>query len=143
MISKPYAPLVHPSKIPRHERTACRVARRSFSKKVLENKTKGYKNHPQLLRFRNAQDSLRAINAYLSQIYFESQKRGYVFDKTKIKIIEPTELIPVTHGQIQFEFEHLVKKLKERDIQRFEKMKIISETEVNPIFKAIPGNIEP
>jgi len=35
-----------------------------LAKKVLERKTKGYKNHPQLLRFKRYQDPLLAINSF-------------------------------------------------------------------------------
>ena len=37
-----------------------------LAKNVLEGKTKGYKNHPQLERFKNCQYPLEAINSYLS-----------------------------------------------------------------------------
>lgn len=40
-----------------------------LAKKVLEGKTKGYKNHPQLNRFKKLADPLAAINAYLYQIF--------------------------------------------------------------------------
>jgi len=36
-----------------------------LAKKVLEGKTKGYRNHPQLIRFKEQPDPLSAINAYL------------------------------------------------------------------------------
>ncbi len=106
-----------------------------LAKKVLENKTKGYKHHPQLLRFQQSKNPLEAIHAYLFEIYLESQNRGYSFEGTQIKFIKQTNLIPVTQGQIGFEFLHL---LKERDEKRFEKNKNTSEKEINPIFIEIP-----
>ena len=36
-----------------------------LGKHVLEGKTKGYKNHPQLLRFKAANNPIDAINQYL------------------------------------------------------------------------------
>ena len=36
-----------------------------LAKNVLEGLTKGYKNHPQLIRFYTHQNSIDAINAYL------------------------------------------------------------------------------
>jgi hypothetical protein len=38
-----------------------------LAKKVLEGKTKGYKHHPQLVRFRACRSSIDEINAYPSQ----------------------------------------------------------------------------
>jgi len=55
------------------------------AKKVLENKTKGYKNHPQLHRFKEATDSLNCISQYLAEIYQEALRRNYSFDKKKFK----------------------------------------------------------
>src|SRR5215467_3185960 len=56
-----------------------------LAKNVLENKTKGYKNHPQLLRFKQARDPVNCINQYLFEIYNEAKRRNYSFDKKKIK----------------------------------------------------------
>src|SRR5512147_2354284 len=54
-----------------------------LAKHVLEGKTKGYRNHPQLQRFKTAKDPLNNINHYLSVVYEEAIVRGYNFDKTK------------------------------------------------------------
>jgi len=43
-----------------------------LAKHVLEGKTKGYRNHPQLDRFKLSEDPLAAINYYLQMIYEES-----------------------------------------------------------------------
>ena len=55
-----------------------------LAKNVLENKTKGYKNHPQLIRFRTFANPGDAINYYLSEILKEAVRRNYNFDRTKI-----------------------------------------------------------
>ena len=46
-----------------------------LAKHVLEGKTKGYKNHPQLNRFKALQNPANAINAYLAEIYHEAERR--------------------------------------------------------------------
>ena len=56
-----------------------------LAKKVLAGKTKGYRNHSQLIRFRNSKKALEYIDAYLLGLYLESIDRAYNFDKTKIK----------------------------------------------------------
>lgn len=55
-----------------------------LAKNVIENKTKGYRNHPQLIRFKKVNDPVDAINCYLSEIHKEAIKRKYNFDKSKI-----------------------------------------------------------
>ena len=115
-----------------------------LAKKVLERKTKGYKNHPQLIRFRNYEDPLAAINSYLYYIFLESQHRGYSFNESKISFIKLRKTITITKGQIKYELEHLLKKLNIRDQKKFNEIKNLnlSKIETNPIFKVIEGKIE-
>lgn len=113
-----------------------------LAKKVLEGKNKGYKNHPQLNRFKNHKKPLEAINAYLFDVYKEAERRGYNFDKNKIKFSEINDKITVTSGQVEFEFKHLLNKLKNRDIEQYQKIKHTKNIEVNSIFIVVPGRIE-
>ena len=55
-----------------------------LAKHVLEGKTKGYKNHPQLDRFKNTEKPLDSVNYYLDIVYREAAERGYHFNKEKI-----------------------------------------------------------
>src|SRR5664279_1767699 len=71
-----------------------------LAKNVLEGKTIGYKNHPQLNRFKQAKRPLEAINQYLSEIYLESVIRSYNFDKQKINWSFKKSKLPVTTGQL-------------------------------------------
>ena len=115
-----------------------------LAKKVLEGKTKGYKNHPQLTRFRNYEEPLSAINSYLYYIFLESQHRGYSFDKSKISCIKLRDIITITKGQLKYELEHLLKKLKMRDEEKFNEIKKLNldKIETNPIFRIVEGRIE-
>src|ERR1043165_9087316 len=89
-----------------------------LAKHVLEGKTKGYKNHPQLNRVKTCQSPLDAVNFYLSVVQIEAAERKYSFDKEKINPeFQPCKLT-VTTGQLQYEKEHLLKKLKEREPKR-------------------------
>ncbi len=112
-----------------------------LAKHVLEGKTKGYKNHPQLLRFKNTKNPLGYINRYLSMVYKESVKRGFYFDKSKFEAINFDSKLTVSTGQINFEMQHLLKKLKIRDKKLFEKYKNISQIQPNAIFTIISGEI--
>ncbi len=114
-----------------------------LAKKVLEGKTKGYKNHPQLIRFRESRDTLAYVDAYLYGIYLEALSRGYKFSREKIdnlKILN--KKIRVNSGQLTYEFAHLLNKLKTRDSKQFGKLKDIKRPEVHFLFKVIPGKEE-
>ncbi|MEM3406315.1 MAG: pyrimidine dimer DNA glycosylase/endonuclease V [Nitrososphaerota archaeon] len=115
-----------------------------LAKKVLEGRIRGYKNHPQLIRFRIYEKPVTLINAYLYQVYLEAKRRGYKFDLSKIEPLILKEEITVTKGQLEFEFFHLLKKLKKRNKKKFEELKnlTIDNIEPNPIFRVINGGIE-
>ena len=55
-----------------------------LAKHVLENKTKGYKNHPQLNRFKRTKNPVDSINHYLFFVLQEARVRNYKFDAAKI-----------------------------------------------------------
>ncbi len=113
-----------------------------LAQKVLQGGTRGYRNHPQLQRFRAQPDLLAAMAAYLSAANAEAVLRGYQFDRTKLP--EPGEIasIPVTRGQIDYEWQHLLAKLHRRDPERYSKLVEIVEPEPHPLFIVIDGNIE-
>lgn len=113
-----------------------------LAKNVLEGKTKGYKSHPQLLRFRQMVHPLHAINHYLSEIYKEASSRNYRFDESKIdKVFQPVKMT-VTKGQLEYEMNHLLKKLKMRDINRFKQLQHLKTIEPVSFFTVIDGAVE-
>ncbi len=113
-----------------------------LAKKVLEGKTKGYLCHPQLKRFRKSENPLHAVNQYLSFVYYDAANRGYNFNKNKIDWNFKETRLTVTQGQVNFEAEHLLKKLKTRNSQRHEELLILKAFDVNPIFEIVSGDIE-
>lgn len=113
-----------------------------LAKNVLQGNTKGYKHHPQLIRFRQSENPLFAINQYLSEVYNEATKRGYNFKRAKIDWDFSPITIKVTSEQVEYEKEHLLRKLKIRDNEKFNQLKEIKRLEVHPIFKVIRGEME-
>lgn len=111
-----------------------------LAKHVLEGKTKGYKNHPQLNRFKEI--GLDAINQYLSIVYLDSVSREYKFDKNKINWNFEPKKITVTNGQIDYEVKHLLSKLSVRDITKYNELKSNADFEIHPIFEVVDGGIE-
>lgn len=103
---------LHPVHLDRQGLLACwREA--LLAQKVLAGKTRGYRNHPQLTRFKEHPDPLAAIGCYLGGVQQEATARGYNFDATKILVScdGAVEKIPVTDGQLAYEWEHLGAKL--------------------------------
>lgn len=113
-----------------------------LAKHVLEGKTKGYRNHPQLDRFKLMANPQNAINQYLSFIFEEATIRGYRFDRSKINWVYTPSIMLVTRGQIDYEIAHLLKKLETRDASRFEELMKRKEFDPHPMFKVIEGGIE-
>ena len=113
-----------------------------LAKNVLEGKTIGYKNHPQLNRFKQAKRPLETINQYLSEIYLESVIRNYNFDKQKINWSFKKSKLPVTTGQLNYEVKHLLIKLKTRDKNKYEELKTRSTFDIHPLFILVNGDIE-
>jgi len=114
-----------------------------LAQKVLSGQTKGYRNHPQLIRFRNQGDPITAVTAYLHGVYQESKQRGYHFNPVKI-LRSPSQIeIQETLGQLQYEWSHLLKKLQLRDKTRFDQLFKIQKPEPHPVFKLVEGGIQP
>lgn len=112
-----------------------------LAKKVLEGRTKGYTNHPQLKRFKEQDCSLDMINVYLSAVYEQSLARGYHFNIKKINYTEVRSQIPLTRGQLDYEFNHLKCKLKKRDKSAYRKLLQVSEVVSHPIFYICEGGV--
>ena len=110
---------------------------------VLCGNTRGYRNHPQLDRFKNVTNPLAAISLYLKAIYAEAEIRGYAFDKNKINPTQKKVTMTVTSGQIEYEWAHLLAKLKNRSPALHQKWMTIKGPEIHPLFTPQPGKVEP
>src|SRR5690348_12337238 len=86
-----------------------------LARAVLRGQTKGYRRHPQVQRFREHATPLRVIEAYLGEVLCEARRRGYAFDESKVRRVGPVESMRVNRGQVVFEAEHLLAKLRRRD----------------------------
>lgn len=109
---------------------------------VLEGKTKGYKNHPQLNRFKELHNPAAAINQYLAAVLVESKSRGYKFDESKINWNFSAVQMNVTQGQMAYEREHLLMKLESRDPSKFAAHSGLQEYQPHPMFSVVDGGIE-
>ena len=113
-----------------------------LAKSVLSGETKGYKNHSQLDRFKAVNDPLNSINAYLDEVWKEAHSRGYRFNKGKIDPIHQIIQIPVNEGQIKYEVQHLLGKLKIRDQSKFDELLKVNAVDAHPLFMVVSGDVE-
>ena len=131
---------LHPCLLDRRALVAC-WRETLLAQKVLRGLTRGYTNHPQLIRFRAHPQPLEAVAAYLSGLADEADARGYSFNRALIgageddagennagkngtdkncadKAENPyasVALIPVALGQLEYELAFLQHKVARRD----------------------------
>ncbi len=131
---------LHPSLLDRRALVAC-WRETLLAQKVLRGLTRGYTNHPQLIRFRAHPQPLEAVAAYLSGLADEADARGYSFNRALIgageegasengagknsagknsadKVEYPyasVARIPVPLGQMEYELAFLQHKVAGRD----------------------------
>lgn len=74
---------LHPCLLDRRALVAC-WRETLLAQKVLRGLTRGYTNHPQLIRFRAHPQPLEAVAAYLSGLADEADARGYSFNRALI-----------------------------------------------------------
>jgi hypothetical protein len=113
-----------------------------LAQKILKEETTGYRDHPQLKRFRTHPCPQKAIAGYLKGVWQESRRRGYNFDKDKIGRGNTTVKIPVARGQLRYELDWLLDKLKKRDRNRYSQLRRIKRIECHPAFEIIEGGVE-
>jgi hypothetical protein len=108
---------------------------------VLRGRTRGYRFHPQLQRFRACDSPRAAINAYLLEVHREAARRGYAFDRSKIRRCD-CEAIPVTRGQLDYEWERLLDKLRLRNPALY-RASMHVRPQAHPLFRVTRGPIAP
>lgn len=158
---------LHPCLLDRRALVAC-WRETLLAQKVLRGLTRGYTNHPQLIRFRA--QPLEAVATYLSGLADEADARGYSFNRALIgageddagensagkngadKAEDPyasVALIPVPLGQLEYELAFLRHKVAGRDPEWEHRLseRLAARGELaacaHPLFEVVPGAIEP
>lgn len=108
---------------------------------VLGGQTRGYTRHPQLVRFRDSPSPMASIASYLQSVQTEATRRGYRFDATKIISERKAAPIAVTRGQLEYEWAHLVAKLRLRDPSWLENFSSLARPQAHPLFQIVPGPV--
>lgn len=113
-----------------------------LAQSVLRGNTRGYRNHPQLTRFKECADPLAAIASYLRGVHAEAATRGYSF---RLELVGPPPVdslqIEATDGQLFLEFEHLRQKLERREPRWLAQLDSIPRA--HPLFHIVPGAVSP
>lgn len=108
---------------------------------VLRGATRGYRQHPQLERFREQSAPLSAIALYLRAVHEEATQRGYQFDRKKIAPARKQLRLIVSEGQLQYEWEHLLQKLARRQPALRATLDPAARPQAHPLFQVVPGGI--
>lgn len=112
-----------------------------LAQKVLRGRTRGYRNHPQLIRFAETKNPPAALAAYLRAVHLEALARGYKFNAAKIGRRKYRGKIKETRGQLRYEWRHLKRKLKRRDPKRRREYASVKIPAPHPLFKIVPGRV--
>ena len=131
---------IHPSQL---DRRALVAGWREglLAQKVLAGQTKGYRNHPQLQRFRASADPMVAITTYLWGLVAEAQRRGYSFDHTKLLHPAQNVRLTVTDGQLDYEWKHLCAKVQQRDPEWYDAQLSAARPLAHPMMDVVPGPV--
>ena len=112
-----------------------------LAQKVLRGDTKGYRHHPQLIRFAGLANPPSALASYLVAVHEEAVRRGYKFNAAKIGARRFRGKLTETRGQLLYEWRHLKRKLKKRDPKRLRDLAAVRVPAPHPLFRIIPGKV--
>ena len=109
---------------------------------VLLGRTRGYRRHPQLARFRAAPAPVAMIAAYLRVVHAEGARRGFRLEAGRIARAGHVAPRPTTRGQMTYEWRHLMNKLRQRDPARFRVLQRMRRPSAHPLFHVAAGGPE-
>jgi hypothetical protein len=136
---------LHPQYLDRQALVACwREA--LLAQAVLAGRTRGYRHHPQLRRLAAQPDPVASVAAYLQALAAEADRRGYRFDRTRIDVVPADRAsvprVPVTDGQLAYEWQHLLTKVGARNPHLLEGLTAVASPEPHPLFTVVAGDME-
>ncbi len=113
-----------------------------LARAVLRGMTRGYRHHPQLQRFQSHAAPRQAISVYLAAVHAEATARDYTFDRSKVGPVRAVAPIAVTRAQLDYEWEHLLRKLAVRNPAHYRQWRSVQRPDSHPLFRPRPGPIE-
>jgi hypothetical protein len=112
-----------------------------LAQKVLSGATRGYRHHPQLLRFQACDDPMAVIGVFLYGLSDEAQRRGYAFDVSRITRPRSRRRIRETRGQLAYEWLHLRRKLRTRAPTVAAAWRAVRQPDPHPLFILVAGTV--
>ena len=82
------------------------------------------------------------MSLYLQGVYAEAAARGYAFKQSKIQVAAEPATLLVTTGQLDYEWAHLMNKLKTRNLALYQKWQGVATPAPHPIFELRAGQVE-
>lgn len=113
-----------------------------LARAVLLGRTRGYRHHPQLLRFQGTRDPVASINRYLQAVADEAKARGYRFNSAKLRGRHSSRALRATRGQLAYEWKHLLAKLRRRDRTRYAAALRVRRPAAHPSFRLVAGSVQ-
>jgi hypothetical protein len=114
-----------------------------LARAVLRGESRGYRHHPQLQRFQQQPAPRSAINCYLAGVLSEARSRGYSFDARKVGPIRSRARITATAGQLLYEWQHLLRKLRVRSPAQYRRLLGVTDPLPHPMFGIVAGPVAP
>ena len=100
-----------------------------------------YTLHSQLIRFADTTNPPGEMAAYTTGVHEEATRRGYSFDATKIGSPLFKDQLTETRGQLEYEWAHLMRKLKIRDAKRHREFESLNRPSPHPMFRIVAGDV--
>ena len=75
----------------------------------------------------------------------EADRRGYRFDRSRIDVVPAAlavPLVPVTDGQLAYEWAHLLAKVGARNPHLLGELTLVTSPQPHPLFMVVPGDVE-
>jgi len=112
-----------------------------LAQKVLRGRTRGYRHHPQLDRFKAQPDPVASIARYLRAVQEEAERRGYRFTRSKIARRSGARVMAETRGQLDYEWAHLRRKLRRRSPEQYRRLAGVRRPQPHPLFRLRRGPV--
>jgi hypothetical protein len=112
-----------------------------LARAVLAGRTKGYRHHPQLARFRESGRPVACIDTYLAGVWEEATRRGYCFDRGKLGRGRVRKRVPVGDGQVAYEWRHFLQKVRSRRPEHLRTLAGVKRPRVHPLFRIVRGPV--
>ena len=112
-----------------------------LAQKVLRGLTRGYRNHPQLERFRALPDPVAGVATWLHGLADAADARGYRFDRSRVVMPVGPQRLTLTDGQLDLEWRHLLAKVTAREPAWLERLDCPNTPRPHPIFDLVPGPV--